>query len=109
MFYNMFYGITQLNNYMEEDIHNHTLIVMFRGTPCMSSQKSELLYGNGVLLMLNTIYRDISICKASTFKFGDKFLSLNQSYPGMQSMTTLRYRLWYPLNLRIKVISKVLS
>jgi len=29
----MFYGITQLNNYMEEDIHNHTLIVMFRGTP----------------------------------------------------------------------------
>ena len=35
MFYNMFYGITQLNNYMEEDIHNHTLIVMFRGTPCI--------------------------------------------------------------------------
>ena len=46
----MFYGITQLNNYMEEDIHNHTLIVMFRGTPCMSSQKSELLYGNGVFV-----------------------------------------------------------
>ena len=37
----MFYGITQLNNYMEEDIHNHTLIVMFRGTPCIWNRRSR--------------------------------------------------------------------